>query len=93
MPRSLKDMARWRAVAFISALTSEWFGSIFLLAQFLQIVQGYSPLAAGVRTLPWTAMPMLVAPLGGILTQRLGGRPVLATGLALQAIGLAWMAP
>lgn len=68
------------------------FGSIFLLAQFLQIVQGYSPLAAGVRTLPWTAMPMLVAPLGGILTQRLGGRPVLATGLALQAVGLAWVA-
>ena len=35
------------------------FGSIFLLAQFLQIVQGYSPLEAGLRTLPWTGMPML----------------------------------
>ena len=68
------------------------FGSIFLLAQFLQIVQHYSPLAAGVRTLPWTAMPMLVAPIGGLITQRLGGRPVLATGLALQALGLAWLA-
>ena len=31
------------------------FGSIFLLAQFLQTVQGYSPLSAGIRTLPWTA--------------------------------------
>lgn len=68
------------------------FGSIFLLAQFLQIVQGYSPLAAGIRTLPWTAMPMLVAPIGGLVTQRFGGRPVLATGLALQAVGLAWIA-
>jgi MFS family permease len=68
------------------------FGSIFLLAQFLQIVQHYSPLEAGIRTLPWTAMPMLVAPLAGIMTQRIGGRPVLVTGLALQAAGLAWLA-
>ena len=38
------------------------FGSIFLLAPFLQVTQGLSPLEAGIRTLPWTAMPMLVAP-------------------------------
>jgi len=68
------------------------FGSIFLLAQFLQIVQHYSPLQAGIRTLPWTAMPMLVAPMAGLITQRIGGRPVLVTGLALQASGLAWLA-
>jgi MFS family permease len=36
------------------------FGSIFLLAQFLQVVQHYSPLQAGLRTLPWTAMPVIV---------------------------------
>ena len=43
------------------------FGSIFLLAQYFQIVQGYSPLQAGIRTLPWTAVPMFVAPIAGIL--------------------------
>jgi MFS family permease len=42
------------------------FGSIFLLAQFLQTVQGYSAFEAGVRTLPWTLMPMFVAPLAGL---------------------------
>ena len=68
------------------------FGSIFLLAQFLQVVQGYSPLQAGIRTLPWTAMPVLVAPIAGILSDRIGGRPLLVTGLALQAIGLGWLA-
>src|SRR5215471_1976013 len=68
------------------------FGSIFLLAQFLQVVQGYSPLQAGLRTLPWTAMPVLVAPIAGSLSDRIGGRPLLATGLALQAIGLGWLA-
>jgi hypothetical protein len=46
------------------------FGSIFLLAQFLQTAQGYSPLAAGLRTLPWTAMPIIVAPFAGMLSDR-----------------------
>jgi EmrB/QacA subfamily drug resistance transporter len=68
------------------------FGSIFLLAQFLQTALGYSPLEAGLRTLPWTAMPLLVAPIAGPLSDRIGGRPFLVSGLALQAIGLAWMA-
>ena len=68
------------------------FGSIFLLAQFLQVVQGYSPLEAGLRTLPWTGMPVLIAPVAGALSDRIGGRPLLATGLALQAIGLGWLA-
>jgi EmrB/QacA subfamily drug resistance transporter len=68
------------------------FGSIFLLAQFLQTVQHFSPLGAGLRTLPWTAMPMLVAPIAGPLSDRLGGRPLMVTGLALQAGGLVWLA-
>ena len=54
------------------------FGSIFLLAQFFQVAQGYSPLEAGVRTLPWTAMPIFVAPVAGILSDRIGSRPLMA---------------
>ena len=68
------------------------FGSIFLLAQFFQVTQGYSPLEAGLRTLPWTAMPMLVAPIAGLLSDRIGSRPLMATGLALQAIAIGWLA-
>jgi len=68
------------------------FGSIFLLAQFLQVVQHYSPLQAGLRTLPWTAMPVFIAPIAGSLSDRIGGRPLLAAGLGLQAIGLGWLA-
>jgi EmrB/QacA subfamily drug resistance transporter len=68
------------------------FGSIFLLTQFFQTAQGYSPLEAGLRVLPWTAMPMFVAPIAGALSDRIGGRPIMATGLALQAVGLAWIA-
>jgi EmrB/QacA subfamily drug resistance transporter len=68
------------------------FGSIFLLAQFFQTVQGYSPLQAGLRILPWTAMPIFVAPIAGALSDRIGGRPLMVTGLGLQAGGLAWLA-
>ena len=68
------------------------FGSIFLLAQFFQVAQGYSPLEAGIRTLPWTAMPIFVAPIAGILSDRIGSRPLMAAGLALQAGALAWLA-
>ena len=68
------------------------FGSVFLLAQFFQVAQGYSPLEAGLRTLPWTAMPIFVAPVAGILSDRIGSRPLMAAGLALQSAGLAWIA-
>ncbi|MEU0371337.1 DHA2 family efflux MFS transporter permease subunit [Streptomyces sp. NPDC006283] len=64
------------------------FGSIFLLSQFLQGVVGYSPTEAGLRMLPWTGMSLLVAPVAGILSDRIGGRPVVTAGLALQAVGL-----
>ncbi|SDL36178.1 DHA2 family efflux MFS transporter permease subunit [Streptomyces indicus] len=68
------------------------FGSIFLLAQFLQEGLGYTATEAGLRMLPWTGMPMIVAPIAGYLSDRIGGRPVVAAGLALQAVGLAWFA-
>ncbi|MFC8200285.1 MFS transporter [Streptomyces sp. NPDC060006] len=68
------------------------FGSIFLLSQYMQGVLGYSPTEAGLRMLPWTGMPMIVAPIAGYLSDRIGGRPVVAVGLFLQAVGLGWFA-
>ncbi len=68
------------------------FGSVFLLSQYLQVVQGYSPLEAGVRTLPWTAAPMVVAPIAGALVPRVGARALLVLGLALQTGSLLWFA-
>ncbi|NED85886.1 MFS transporter, partial [Streptomyces sp. SID11233] len=62
------------------------FGSIFLLSQALQLVRGWSPTEAGLRMLPWTAMPMVAAPIAGLLSDRFGGRRVVAAGLFLQGI-------
>jgi nitrate/nitrite transporter NarK len=68
------------------------FGSVFFLIQLFQDVYGMSPLSAGVHALPWTALPMLVAPVAGILSDRFGSRPFVAFGLLFQAVGLAWIA-
>ncbi|HEY0260474.1 MAG TPA: MFS transporter [Lacisediminihabitans sp.] len=68
------------------------FGSIFILIQFLQIVQGHSPLEAGIMTMPWTLAPMLIAPLAGLIAPRVGTRALIFTGLLFQAIAVFWLA-
>ncbi len=68
------------------------FGSVFFLVQTFQLIWGYSPLTAGARMLPWTAMPMFIAPFAGILSDRIGGRSIAAVGLLLQATALGWLA-
>ena len=66
------------------------FGAIFILIQFLQVVQGANPLEAGLMTMPWTLAPFVVSPLTGLLTSRVGTRPVIVVGMALMSIGLLW---
>jgi EmrB/QacA subfamily drug resistance transporter len=69
-----------------------FFGVVFLITQYWQFAQGYSPLGAGVRLLPWTVMPMFVAPFAGVLAARLGERPLLISGLAAIAFAVFWFA-
>jgi EmrB/QacA subfamily drug resistance transporter len=68
------------------------YGVLFFIAQFFQTGQGFGPLGAGLRMLPWTATLFVFAPLGGRLVQRLGERMLIVGGLLLQALGLAWLA-
>jgi EmrB/QacA subfamily drug resistance transporter len=68
------------------------FGAVFLLAQFFQVVQGLSPLDAGIRTLPWTMAPMVVAPLAGIFADRIGLRNLIVAGQISLAAGVFWIA-
>ena len=67
-------------------------GAVFFTAQFLQIAQRHGPLDAGVRLLPWTATLFVVAPIAGKQIARVGERPLAAVGLALQALGMGWVA-
>jgi MFS family permease len=68
------------------------FGAAFFFAQFLQIAHGYGPLGAGLRLAPWTVTLSLVAPVAGSWVNRVGERPLMAGGLALQAAGFGWIA-
>ena len=91
-PRFFRSRAFSAANGLSFAMFFGAFGAIFLISQYFQTAQGYGPFEAGARTLPWTAMPMIVAPIAGILATRFGTRPVMAGGLALQALALGWMA-
>src|SRR6185437_4752305 len=62
------------------------FGVIFLVSQFLQSVMGYTPLGAGVHGLPWTAAPAVTAPIAGLLSDRIGGRRIVAIGVGWLAV-------
>jgi EmrB/QacA subfamily drug resistance transporter len=86
----IRAFAAGNATAFL--MTGATFGAGFLVAQYYQLALGYSPLGTGVRLLPWLATPMLIAPVAGAASDRVGRRPVIATGLLLQAAGLGWVA-
>jgi EmrB/QacA subfamily drug resistance transporter len=87
---SVRSFSVVNVVAFTFAVGV--FGAVFLLAQFFQVVQGYTPFQSGVRTLPWTAAPLVVAPIAGLIVDRVGPRILIVTGQALLATALAWMA-
>ncbi|MEV4348461.1 MFS transporter [Actinoplanes sp. NPDC049596] len=92
MPLSLFRSRGFGLVNLVTlAFSAGAFGSVFLLAQFFQVVQGLSPLDAGLRTLPWTAAPMIVAPLAGIFGDRIGQRNLILAGQVLLAAGILWI--
>lgn len=67
-------------------------GGIFFMTQYQQVALGQSPFGTGLRMLPWGIAPFLLAPRAGTLADRLGPRPLVITGMALQAAGLGWIA-
>ncbi|HTP58273.1 MAG TPA: DHA2 family efflux MFS transporter permease subunit [Spirochaetia bacterium] len=78
------------ATSFLNAaaLTS----AAFFIAQYFQMARGDSPVAAGLHMLTWTATPIVVAPLAGRLSDKVGRRRIMVTGMILQALGVAWLA-
>jgi len=78
--------------AAIFCLNASLAGAVFFTAQFLQVGLGHDALAAGLRLLPWGIAPLLIAPRAGVLADRIGERPLVVAGMALQGAGLAWLA-
>jgi EmrB/QacA subfamily drug resistance transporter len=68
------------------------FAAAFFVTQEFQLARGDSPLGTGLRLLPFFGTPMIVSPLAGALSDRVGRRPIMLAGLALQAAGYVWVA-
>jgi EmrB/QacA subfamily drug resistance transporter len=60
----------------------------FFMALYMQNILGYSPLEAGIRFLPSTAVIIIAAPIAGRLTDRIGAKWPIAAGLSLAAVAL-----
>ena len=64
------------------------FGVYFFMAIYLQRVLGYSPVQAGATFLPMTLLIILGAPIAGRLSDRVGSRWMMTTGMTLLSISL-----
>jgi len=93
LPMRLFRARAFSAGVFSSLLfTAAMYGVLFFIAQFFQTAQGFGPLGAGVRMMPWTATLFFFAPIGGRLVSLVGERPLVVGGLLLQALGMGWLA-
>ncbi|WP_331767541.1 DHA2 family efflux MFS transporter permease subunit [Embleya sp. NBC_00896] len=96
-PQPMVPLSYFRSRAFSAGnaagffLTAALFGAVFFLAQYMQAVFGSGPMKAGLQLLPWTATLFLVAPISGRLVDKIGERPLVVTGLGLQAAGMFWI--
>ena len=93
IPGSLLARRGFVAGNVASALTlASLFSAVFFYGQLLQVVMGETPLGAGLRLMAWTGTFIVVAPGVGKLADRIGERPLLGTGLVIQAAAMLWLA-
>jgi EmrB/QacA subfamily drug resistance transporter len=94
VPSPLIDLRVFTSRAFSAAAGSvtviffTLFGSLFVLTQYLQLVQGYSPLSAGLRALPFALAMAAVSPVSPLIAARVGTRVIMPAGMALMGLGL-----
>ncbi len=86
--RFFRDPTFAAAVTCSGLISFGLFGMFFFMSLFFQNVQGYTPLQAGLRTLPASGMVMLVAPLAGRIAGRIGSRIPLTAGMVLSAFSM-----
>jgi len=97
-PAPMVPMRLFQSRAFSAGIAASFlfyaamYGVLFLLPQFLQTALGYGPFGAGLRLLPWTATLFVTAPIAGAVVNKAGERPLVVTGLLMQAFGLGWIA-
>ncbi|MFC2017967.1 MFS transporter [Chloroflexota bacterium] len=64
---------------------------LFFVSQYLQSVQGYSPLAAGLRILPFVVIVMVAALVGAQISRAIGVKIPVSLGMFIAGLGLFWL--
>ena len=88
------DLSLFRSATFAGAnivaflVTLAMFGVFFFMSLFVQQVLGYSPVQAGAIFLPMTLLIVVVAPVAGRTSDRIGSRWLMAGGLSLLGLSL-----
>ncbi|MFZ2016970.1 MAG: DHA2 family efflux MFS transporter permease subunit [Nocardioides sp.] len=96
-PAPMVPLSLFRSRLFAAASLTQFlmaasiFATAYVTSQYFQLARGDSPLGTGLRFLPWTMTPLLIAPIAGKLVDRVGARALAAPGLALQALGFVWI--
>ncbi len=96
-PEPMVPLSLFRSRVFSAAAGTQFlmaasiFATAYVTSQYFQISRGDSPLGTGLRFLPWTMTPLLIAPVAGKLVDRVGARAIAAPGLVLQAVGFVWL--
>jgi EmrB/QacA subfamily drug resistance transporter len=97
-PEPMIPISFFRSRAFsagnlaIFAVFGSLFAEVYFFSQLLQTGMGFDALGAGLRLMPWTGTFLVVGPIAGALTDRIGERPLMVTGLLIQAAGTIWIA-
>jgi EmrB/QacA subfamily drug resistance transporter len=97
-PAPMIPLPLLRKPAFAAAVSAMFLAmaslvsAAFLGSQYFQFGLGFSPLATGLAFLPWTVIPLFVAPIAGAVSDRIGSRTLMVSGLLLQGMGLTWVA-
>jgi EmrB/QacA subfamily drug resistance transporter len=97
VPEPMVPLSLFRSRAFSTAAGTQFlmsasiFATAYVTSQYFQISRGDSPLGTGLRFLPWTMTPLLIAPVAGKLVDRIGARALAVPGLVLQAVGFVWL--
>jgi EmrB/QacA subfamily drug resistance transporter len=96
-PAPMVPLSLFRSRVFSAAAATQFlmaasiFATAYMTSEFFQVSRGDTPLGTGLRFLPWTMTPLLVAPVAGRLVDRIGSRALATPGLALQAVGFVWI--
>jgi EmrB/QacA subfamily drug resistance transporter len=84
---------RTRSGAYLASLLTGvgFIGAMLFLTYYLQIVLGFSPIQAGLGSLPMTAGVLLSAGVATALVPKLGAKPLMAVGSIVAALGMLWL--